>query len=48
MSDQTKAKEKLCSYCGRSPETPICRVPEMHVQPLISKKADNAGNALYR
>ena len=28
----------LCSYCGRSPETPLCRNPAMHVLPLMAIK----------
>jgi len=26
----------LCSYCGRGPDTPLCRVPELHVLSLMS------------
>jgi hypothetical protein len=26
----------LCSYCGRDPSTPLCRVPAMHVLPLMA------------
>jgi hypothetical protein len=26
----------LCSYCGRDPSTPLCRLPEMHVLPLMA------------
>jgi hypothetical protein len=32
------AEKGLCSYCGRDPSTPICRVPAMHVLPLIASR----------
>lgn len=33
-------KNGLCSYCGRSPETPLCRMPAMHILPLMSQQSN--------
>jgi hypothetical protein len=47
-TDDKKPTKRLCEYCGRPPETPVCRVPDMHVQLLISEEATRASVSLHR
>lgn len=35
------ADKGICSYCGRSADTPLCRVPQLHVLPLMNPSQDD-------